>query len=94
MSRVYFTDRDLGKYQTYAVERDCWPAQAGEQIKRKRADKGNGIPHLVPLAPQALAILEELRPLTGHGRYVFPSERGGARCMSENTVRAALRALG
>lgn len=66
----------------------------GEQMKRKRADKGNGIPHLVPLAPQALAILEELRPLTGHGRYVFPSERGGARCMSENTVRAALRALG
>ena len=66
----------------------------GELMKRKRADKGNGIPHLVPLAPQALAILEELRPLTGHGRYVFPSERGGARCMSENTVRAALRALG
>jgi len=66
----------------------------GELMKRKRADKGNGIPHLVPLAPQALAILEDLRPLTGHGRYVFPSERGGARCMSENTVRAALRALG
>jgi integrase len=66
----------------------------GELMKRKKVDKGNGIPHLVPLAPQALAILEELRPLTGHGRYVFPSERGGARCMSENTVRAALRALG
>jgi integrase len=66
----------------------------GEIMKRKKADKGNGIPHLVPLAPQAIAILEDLRPLTGHGRYVFPSERGGARCMSENTVRAALRALG
>jgi len=66
----------------------------GEVMKRKRADKGNGVPHLVPLAPQALAILEELRPLTGHGRYVLPSERGGARCMSENTVRAALRAMG
>ena len=66
----------------------------GEVMKRKKVDKGNGIPHLVPLAPQAMAILEELRPLTGHGRYVFPSERGGARCMSENTVRAALRALG
>lgn len=66
----------------------------GEVMKRKKADKGNGIPHLVPLAPQAIAVLEDLRPLTGHGRYVFPSERGGARCMSENTVRAALRALG
>lgn len=65
-----------------------------EVMKRKKKEKANGIPHLVPLAPQALAIFEELRPLTGHGRYVFPSERGGARCMSENTVRAALRALG
>jgi integrase len=66
----------------------------GELMKRKKADKGNGIPHLVPLSPQSIAVLEDLRPLTGHGRYVFPSERGGARCMSENTVRAALRALG
>ena len=50
--------------------------------------------HIVPLPPQALAILEELRPLTGHGTYVFPSLRGGSRSMSENTINAALRSLG
>jgi len=65
-----------------------------ERMKRKKADKANGIPHLVPLALQARAILEELRPLTGHGQYVFPSLLTGERCMSENTVRAALRRLG
>jgi integrase len=50
--------------------------------------------HVVPLAPQAVAILRELQPLTGRGQFVFPSLRHGRRCMSINTVNAALRALG
>jgi len=51
-------------------------------------------PHLVPLARQALTVLCELHPLTGHGRYVFPGERSHDRPMSENSVNAALRRLG
>jgi len=50
--------------------------------------------HIVPLSTQAQAVLEELFPLTGTGRYVFPGERSYARPMSENTVLAALRRLG
>ncbi len=50
--------------------------------------------HLVPLARQCVAILEALRPLTGRGRYLFPSVRGRDRPMSANTLTAALRALG
>ncbi|GGP18156.1 tyrosine-type recombinase/integrase [Silvimonas iriomotensis] len=52
--------------------------------------------HIVPLSRQAIAILEEIRPLTGNsdGRYVFPGERTRERPMSENTVNAALRRLG
>ncbi|MEO7323945.1 MAG: integrase arm-type DNA-binding domain-containing protein [Dokdonella sp.] len=50
--------------------------------------------HIVPLAPQAVAILRELHALTGHGQHVFPSYRGKARTMSENTVNAALRYMG
>jgi integrase len=65
-----------------------------ETMKRNKADKSNGAPHLVPLATQAVAILRELRPITGHGRYVFPSMLTGERCMSENTVRGALRRMG
>lgn len=50
--------------------------------------------HIVPLATQAMAILREIQPLTGAGKYVFPSERSAARGMSENTINGALRRLG
>lgn len=51
-------------------------------------------PHLVPLSKQAVAILRDLYPLTGQGRYVFPSARGGRAPMSNNAVRLALRRMG
>ena len=51
-------------------------------------------PHLVPLPKQAIEILKELQPLTGHGKYVFPCHRSSLRCISENTVNAGLRRLG
>lgn len=51
-------------------------------------------PHIVPLPRQAQAVIAELKPVTGGGKYLFPSARTGARPMSENTVNAALRALG
>lgn len=50
--------------------------------------------HLVPLSRQAISILKEIQPLTGRGRYVFPSARGDSRPMSENAVLAALRRMG
>ena len=65
-----------------------------DKMKRRKEGKLNGRPHLVPLAPQALALLEDVRPLTGHGRFVFPGLLTGERCMSNNTVRTALRRMG
>ena len=50
--------------------------------------------HLVPLAPQAVALLRDLRKFTGGGRYVFPALTGGSRPMSENTENTAIRRLG
>ncbi|MDP3858917.1 MAG: tyrosine-type recombinase/integrase [Stagnimonas sp.] len=52
------------------------------------------VPHVVPLSLQAVAILRELEPLTGRGKYVFPGVRSRQRPMSENTVLAALRRMG
>lgn len=66
----------------------------GQKMKRSQHGKNNGRPHFVPLARQAVDVLRELKPLTGHGRYVFPSLLTGERPMSENTVRAALRRMG
>ena len=52
------------------------------------------VDHIVPLSTQAVALLRSVQPLTGHGRYVFPSLRTGERPMSENTINAALRGMG
>lgn len=59
----------------------------GEKMKMR-------VTHLVPLSSQTVEILQELRQLTGRGRYVFPSARGLARPMSNNAVLAALRRMG
>ena len=65
-----------------------------EVMKRNKADKLGGPPHVVPLATQAVEILRELQPLTEYSLFVFPALTTKMRCMSENTVRSALRRLG
>ena len=71
------------EFDTVAAE---WRIPA-EKMKMKR-------PHIVPLSTQALDVLNALRPLTGHGTYLFPSIRTNSRPMSDMTVNAALRTLG
>ena len=68
------------------LERAEWKIPA-EKMKMR-------ITHIVPLATQAVDILREIEPLTGRGRYVFPSLRTTQRPMSNNTVLAALRRMG
>jgi len=50
--------------------------------------------HIVSLAPQAVLILRELQPLSGHLEHVFPGGRDPRRAMSEAAVNAALRRMG
>jgi len=52
--------------------------------------------HIVPLSTQAIEILTTLFPLTGNGRYIFPSARtpNGSRAMSDVAMLAALRRMG
>ena len=64
------------------------------RMKRTKQEKLSGTAHVVPLSRQALAILRELQPLTGYGRYLFPSPRTGERPMSDNGVLSALRRMG
>lgn len=66
-----------------------------ETMKRTKDGKENGPPHVVPLAPQAVKILRELKPMVAGSPFVFPSSTSPkTRCMSENTVRSALRRMG
>jgi integrase len=53
-----------------------------------------GKEHLVPLSKQALAVLDELRPLSGHRKLVFPSPFYPGKPLSENTLNSALARMG
>lgn len=64
------------------------------RMKRTKQEKLSGVDHVVPLSRQAMSVLRELHPLTGHGRFLFPSPRTGERPMSDNGVLSALRRMG
>ena len=74
------------EWEEFDMEAAEWRIPA-EKMKMKR-------PHIVPLSTQALKILDKLKPLTGHGTYLFPSTRTITRPMSDMTVNVALRTLG
>jgi integrase len=57
-----------------------------ESIKAKRK-------LVVPLSRQAVAVFNEIQPVTGDGEYVFPGLRPG-RPMSDGTINKALRTMG
>ena len=68
------------------VEKAIWSIPI-EKMKMRR-------PHRVPLSRQVLAMIEELREITGHRQYLFPCMGSPRRPMSENGVNQALRRLG
>ena len=74
------------EWNEFNLEGALWTIPAGKTKMRKD--------HLVPLSRQSIAILEDLRTLTGPDGYVFPSIRSRKRPMSDNTINAGLRRLG
>ncbi len=74
------------EWQELDLENGVWEIPADKMKMRQ--------PHIVPLPRQVIELIEEIQPLTGRGKYVFPSARGGSRCLSENGVRTALRDMG
>lgn len=74
------------EWDEFDFDAAVWRIPAARMKKRRE--------HVVPLSWQALAILAELRRLTGHGRLVFPALGKANRPLSENTVTAALRRMG
>lgn len=66
-------------------ESKLWTIPA-ERMKKKRE-------HIVPLTDQALAILERMKPISGHREHVFPSERNPRSHTSENTPNMVIKRL-
>ena len=50
--------------------------------------------HIVPLSKQTIEILNDIKPLTGNSKYVFPSARSLNRPMSDGAINATLRRIG
>ncbi|SDU39188.1 tyrosine-type recombinase/integrase [Geopseudomonas guangdongensis] len=65
-----------------------------EGVKHSTRGSKMGTPHLVPLSRQAMAVLEQVRQLTGRFELIFPNDHQPQKPMSENTVNAALRRMG
>lgn len=59
------------EWTEFDIDGGVWLVPPG-RMKGRKWSKENGDPHIVALAPQALAILEELRVFTGHHALLFP----------------------
>ncbi|AWS77043.1 integrase domain-containing protein [Enterobacter hormaechei] len=68
------------------LDAKLWTIPAG-RMKAKRE-------HIVPLSPQALKILEVMKPISAHREHVFPSRNDPKRPMNSQTANAALKRIG
>ena len=73
-----WADIDLGKR--------VWIIPA-ERMKKRR-------PHAIPLTGQAIALLEAIKPYSGHREYVFPSDRNPKTHANAQTANMALKRMG
>lgn len=66
-----------------------------ERMKGTLDQKASGAPHIVPLARQTIALLEQLRPLTGQYPLLFPGTKNKrVQPISGETINKALKSLG
>lgn len=88
----------FARWDEIDFDRALWtiPAERERIDGVKHSHRGSKMkaPHLVPLSRQALAVLEQLREISGHGALLFPGERNHDAPISENTINQALRRMG
>lgn len=68
------------------LKKALWTIPA-ERMKKNR-------PHLVPLSPQAVALLEVLKPISSHREFVFPSDHDPRRPANSQTANRAIKRMG
>jgi integrase len=74
------------KWAEFDMETARWNVPA-ERMKMRD-------PHIVPMATQAIEVLEILRTLTGTSEWLFPGDRDDSKPMSNNTILGALKRMG
>lgn len=68
------------------LEKELWTIPA-HRMKARRV-------HVVPLPTQAVVLLNAMRPVTGHTKFVFPNRDDRQRPMADAALRQALKKLG
>jgi len=74
------------KWEEIDLEKNEWRIPA-ERMKMRT-------PHIVPLSTQAISILKELEPISGHREHIFPNRNKPMTCISENTILYAIYRMG
>lgn len=74
------------KWEEIDFDQKIWDIPA-ERMKKKRA-------HSVPLSPQSIEILEEMKPISGHREFVFPADRNPRTHANPSTANMALKRMG
>jgi len=74
------------RWEEIDLDAKLWTIHA-ERMKAKRE-------HIVPLSPQALDILEVMKPISAHREHVFPSRNDPKQPMNSQTANAALKRIG
>lgn len=74
------------RWEEINIDEHVWTIPA-ERMKSKRE-------HRVPLSDQTIALLETIKPISGHREYVFPADRDPKRPCNSQTANAALKRMG
>jgi integrase len=74
------------EWSEFDLERSVWNIPASRMKMR--------IPHVVPLSSQAIELVEQLRPFTGEGKFLFPSQGTKAGSIPTATLRNVIRRIG
>lgn len=74
------------RWEEIDLNAKLWTIPA-ERMKAKRE-------HIVPLSPQALEILEVMKPISAHREHIFPSRNNPKQAMNSQTANAALKRIG
>ena len=74
------------RWEEIDFEEKLWVIPA-ERMKKRRI-------HSIPLTPQTLTILEELKPISGHREHLFPSDRNPRTHINAQTANMAIKRMG
>ncbi|BCA93896.1 integrase [Legionella antarctica] len=74
------------RWEEIDFDSQLWTIPA-ERMKKKKE-------HMVPLTDQCIALLESMKPMSGHREHVFPADRNPRTHINSSTANVALKRMG